>query len=219
PNQMLSLSTRPFTEREKDSLRKDLPSVYKKVERFVTAIVFGGIISAPAFSGLTEYHKVTLAAKWYLGITISLVIIAIAWWWAIWKTGVSAKAILNEIENGTAEAFYVKPLRVVERKDPEDFGPAYYFDVEYKGERKTLFLWGQYFYFTEEEQFPSSEFEYVRKSSDKDFIALNVLGSKIVPELELPPFAKEIWDKGYYHEDGQILDESIDEIIRENDRL
>lgn len=216
---MLSVSTRPFNEDEKIYLKKNLPSAYKKIERFVAVTAIGGIVAGPAFFGLTERYGVTLLAKWYLGIVISLAIIASAWWWAIWKTEYSAKAILNEIENGTAEVFYVKPFRIAEREDPEDFGPAYYFDVAYKGERKTLFLWGQYFYFTEDEEFPSSEFEYVRKSTDKSFISLNVFGRRMAPELKLPPFAKDVWDKGYYHEDGQILDKSIDEIIRKNNRV
>lgn len=77
---MLSLSTRPFNEEEKKYLKESLPSIYKKVERFVAAIVLGCMVSGPAFFGLTEYHKVTQPAKWYFGIVIRLAIIAIAWW-------------------------------------------------------------------------------------------------------------------------------------------
>ena len=65
-------------------------------------------------------------------------------------------------------------------------------EIEEHGERKTLFLWGQYLDELGEDKFPNSEFELIRKADTKEFINLKLMGKYLKPEKELPAFDKVV---------------------------
>lgn len=99
------------------------------------------------------------------------------------------------------------------RKDPEDFGIAFYFDVEHEGRQKALYLWGQYLDEMEGAGFPNTEFEIVRQPGSEQFMDFRTSGDYFKEERTLPAFEKEVWDSGAFPVNGQLIDRSIDGII------
>jgi len=119
---------------------------------------------------------------------------------------------MGEEKNVLAETLHVKTNRAIERGDIEDFGSSFYLDVEENGKRKTLFLWGQYLDELGKNKFPNSEFVLIREGNTKELINLKLLGKYFEPEKVLPAFEKKLWKSGKCHEDGQIINKTIDEI-------
>jgi hypothetical protein len=112
-----------------------------------------------------------------------------------------------------AEHVYVKTTRAIKREDLEDFGLAFYLEVFDNGQPKTLFLWGQYLEeLIHDKNFPNTEFEFLRKKGSDEFISFTTLGQYFEEEKSLPPFGKKTWESGVFPVNGQILDQTIDEI-------
>lgn len=119
------------------------------------------------------------------------------------------------MDNDLVEVFYVQTTRVAEQEEYEDLGPSYYIEVDYFGQTKTLYLWGQYLFDVDPEKFPSTSFEYVRKEHDKSPVLIKPLGKKLDPEMILPSIRGEQWQTGEYWNDGNVIDQSLDEIIQQ----
>jgi hypothetical protein len=76
-----------------------------------------------------------------------------------------------------------------------------------------LFLWGQYLdELIHDKNFPNTEFEFLRKKGSDEFISFKTLGQYFEEEKTLPPFDKKTWESGVFPLNGQILDQTIDQI-------
>lgn len=225
---MLTISVRSYSEEERADIRKQFPSRYKTIENFITALVMLGIFAVVPYTSINGKRGLLIfgqrgkpidTTRLILEMTGILIIIIMSACWALWRNRRKIAVLQHKMDTGLVEVFHVRTNRIVERKDPEDFGPAFYFEVDYKGDKKTLYLWGQYFYFMEPTEFPCTEFEYIRESVNKNFVSLRPFGKKLEPEMILPPFKKEHREHGQYHDDGDILDQRIDEIIQKKDSV
>jgi len=62
------------------------------------------------------------------------------------------------------------------------------------------------------EIFPNTEFEFLRKKGSDEFISFKTLGQYFEEEKTLPPFDKATWDNGTFPANGQMIDQTIDQI-------
>ena len=211
---MITKTIRPFTEAEKKQQIQQLPSVYKRFEGFVMKLIF--IVFALTIPLLVYDHFVPLSSQTQAVYCIAIVIIAIllTYWITIkWEGGFSNQAHISEINTAQAEHVHVKTTKAIKREDPEDFGVAFYLEVFDKGHPKTLFLWGQYLdELVYDKSFPNTEFEFVRKKGSDEFISFKPLGQYFEEEKTLPPFDKATWDNGTFPANGQMIDQTIDQI-------
>jgi hypothetical protein len=149
----------------------------------------------------------------YLIIMVVVALLLTFWITKKWQGGLSINKYISDINVGQAEVIHVTTTRAIKRKDAEDFGVAYYVEVLDNGQPKTLFLWGQYLDELEyDKTFPNTEFEFIRKKGSDEFIDFKALGQHFKEEKTLPPFDKATWDSGAYPVNGQILEQTIDEI-------
>lgn len=208
---MIISTKRKLTAKELKQLkRQKRGEIYSTIESSVLAYIF---ITSVLLLPLLYIDKHYPVPSWIQGIT-SIVILIIAFfityrifWNAPFFWYYPNEKSLAKVE---AEILYVKTTRAIMREDPEDFGPAFYFDIrEADSQPKVLFLWGQYLY---EESFPNTEFEIIRRSDTKQLINLITHGDYFEPERTLPPFSDEIFSQGTYPEDGTILDKNLDTI-------
>ena len=144
---------------------------------------------------------------------IVVVIVSFLITWQIKKrhgNGLSNNKVITAIQSQQLEEVVVNTDRAIKREDYEDFGIAYYIDVVHEGERKTLFMWGQYLDILE--NFPNTAFTFVRKPGNDEFIDFKITGQYFKEEKTLPAFGKEIWDSGNFPVNGQLLQQAIDTI-------
>jgi hypothetical protein len=202
------------TKDEKLRELKRLPSAYKRFENFVMKLIFIiPILLAPLLI-YGHYHFIAPSTQAvYSAIVVAISFILSLWWTKKYEGGFSNRKQITDIHSTQIEVVKVKTNRAIKREDPEDFGVAYYIDVNDSGERKTLYLWGQYLDELEDEKlFPNTEFEYVRKVGSDEFIDFKIAGQHFEAEKILPAFEKEIWKSGNYPINGQLLNQTIDTI-------
>ncbi|SKC88834.1 hypothetical protein [Ohtaekwangia koreensis] len=211
---MITITTRPFTDKEIKRQTKQLPSVYKRVEGFVMKFIF--IVLVLDIPLLVYDHFSPVASQTQAAYCIVMVVVALLltfWITKRWEGGLSINKYISNINSEQAEVIHVTTTRAIKREDAEDFGVAYYIDVLDKGVPKTLFLWGQYLDELEyDKRFPNTEFEIIRKKGSDEFIDFKTLGQYFKEEKTLPPFDKPVWDSGTFPVNGQILDQTIDQI-------
>ena len=212
---MISSTFRALTQNEKKQLLKQFPSLYTRFENFVLRILFVFIVLLVPLLIYDHYNPVASDTQ----KVYCIVVIVLATCITIWMTkklggGFSNSKEINNIQTVQVEVVRVQTTRAIRREDFEDFGIAYYVSVNDKSQQKTLFLWGQYLDILEyEKKFPNTDFEFVRQVGREEFIDFKTLGEYFVEEKTLPPFDKEVWKKGVYPVNGQLLDMSIDEIV------
>jgi hypothetical protein len=205
---------REFTQDEKGRQIKMLPSLYKRVENFVLKlVVFVIVLLAPLL--IYDHFKPVASDTQAIYCIVIFILAATITLWVTKKFegGFSNSKQIDKIQTGQVEVVKVQTTRAIKRQDFEDFGVAYYLDVVDNGQPKTLFLWGQYLDELEyEKTFPNTEFEFIRKVGSDEFIDFKTSGQYFIEEKILPAFDKEIWKSGLYPINGQVLDQSIDEI-------
>jgi hypothetical protein len=206
---VIRVTVRPLTGDEKKILNKRKPSLYKVVEEY--ALFFMGVYVILLIPLLIFYNYVPVSSELQLVICLVLFFLSA---YIIHRISKKNRGLNDKVfeSKSFAEVLHVKTNRAIEREDIEDFGSAFYLDVEDEGKRKTLFLWGQYLDELEENKFPNSEFELIRKADTKEFIDLKLMGKYFPAEKTLAPFDKQLWKSGQAHEDGQLIDRSIGEI-------
>lgn len=119
------------------------------------------------------------------------------------------KTLKKEIDFTDVEVVNIKSYRVFKRKDPEDFGTGYYFDLG----KQTIYLQGQYLdLLNHSSKFPNSDFEIIRTKREKILIDYKTKGEYLKPEKTLKSFTNEQYKSGDFHNDGQIIDLNIEEI-------
>lgn len=119
------------------------------------------------------------------------------------------KTLKKEIYYADAEVVNIKSYRVFKRKEFEDFGTGYYFDLG----RKTIYLQGQHLdLLNHSRKFPNSDFEIIRTKREKILIDYKTKGDYLKPEKTLKSFTKEQYKSGDFHNDGQIIVLNIEEI-------
>ncbi|MEO7990566.1 MAG: hypothetical protein ABI663_13555 [Chryseolinea sp.] len=211
---MITITTRPFTDEEIKRQTKQLPSVYKRFEGFVMKFIF--IVLALDIPLLAYDHFSPVASKIQAVYCIVMVVVALLltfWITKKWEGGLSINKYISDINSGQAEVIHVTTTRAIKREDAEDFGVAYYIDILDNGLPRTLFLWGQYLDELEHDKtFPNTEFEFIRKKGSDEFIDFKTLGQYFKEEKTLPPFNKPVWDSGTFPVNGQILEQTIDQI-------
>ena len=156
---------------------------------------------------IDKYFPITAASQ-LLGVSLVVILaVSILLYTARNYEGtVSRKQILAAINDGQAELLHVKTTRAVERVDPEDFGAAFYLEVEVDGTPKLLYLQGQYLdELAWKEAFPSTEFVLIRRADTREIINLQIEGQYLKPERVLPAFPKARWQAGAVPEDGSLL--------------
>ncbi len=211
---MITITTRPFTTAEKKQQIKQLPGVYQRFEGFVMKLIF---IAFVLIIPLLVYdHFTPVPSQIQAVYCIAIVIVALVLTFLItkkWEGGLSNQPHVSEINTGQAELVHVKTTRAIKREDPEDFGVAFYLEVFDNGQPKTLFLWGQYLdELIHDKNFPNTEFEFLRKKGSDEFISFTILGQYFEEEKSLPPFDKATWDNGTFPVNGQMIDQTFDEI-------
>lgn len=209
---MITITTRPFTEEEKRELLAQIPSASNAPQHVILMFLGLTMVSLIPFLLLDKLFDIPANVQIVLCL---LIVLGLAWYsyqkW--WKPNIDfgeKKKQETELKNTFAEVWRVKTNRAWEREDAEDFGPAFYLEVDEKQGAKTLFLSGQYLY---EQDFPNTEFELIKKAGTKEIIRLVALGKYFKPEKALPPFDKQTLKSGNHPYDGDLLDKSLDEII------
>ena len=208
---MITVTVRPLTKKEAESLKRRRPSLLHLIEEYFFFFI---IIYIPLLIPLLLIDKFVPIPS-YLQLIYCILIVPLT----VYIIRTIRRKYGNRNHNTTdnqselVETFHVKTKRAIEREDIEDFGSSFYLDVEQNGEAKTLFLWGQYIDELGEGKFPNSEFMLTRKDDSKEFIELKLLGKYFKPEKVLPAFDKKLWKSDKCHEDGQIINSPIDEIL------
>lgn len=209
---MLKITTRPYNNKEKDILRKQLPSLYSQIES--SFLLFMWIFVAFLIPLLVWDKLQDVSPQHELHWLVFIFPISIIVTFIVLKSRKNISKTTNEeVSNGIVEVLHVLTQRAIKRKDPEDFGIAYYIDVSFENKQKTLYLWGQYLDDLEYENlFPNTEFEIVIATSNKETIDIKLLGHFFEPEKNLEPFDSSVWKKGNYPLNGEVLDITIDNI-------
>jgi len=205
---MITFSTREISNEEKALLAKRSPSLYKRIEEYVMMFIGIMIVLLLPLLLIDKYVHVSAGAQ-----AVSCICMLVLTFFVIRyirrKYGVPAK---KRDEINLVEVIRVNTARAIKREDPEDFGTAYYLDVTHNGQKKVLYLWGQYLDELEENTFPNSSFEIAREKDSEEFINFQLLGHYFIEEKVLPPFDAEVWKNGNYPVNGQLLNICIDEI-------
>jgi hypothetical protein len=194
---------------------KKLPSLYKRLEGLVTATV---VVYLILFMALHVIYKKLGTEPAATQIIACLLVLANASALAVFicnkfVTPLSNAKKISAIKTGQVEIITIKTSRAIKRADFDDFGSAFYIDVTDKNRKKTLFLWGQYLDEGDcQNNFPNTEFEIIRQPGSDEFMSFRLLGQHFTEEKTLPPFDKKIWQTGAYPVNGDLLDQSIDEI-------
>lgn len=211
---MIKISTRPLSDVEKKQLKSQQPTVYKKVEDFMLKTIYIFLILLAPILVIDHFWQMpsTIEAITLIGILPLTLLFA----YKITQNhegGFSNKKNLDSINKGQAEIIHVQTSRAIKIEDYDDFGLAFYLEVQLNQEQKVLYLWGQYLdELVYEKRFPNTEFEIVREFESKQILDVKLMGKFFAPERILPPFDAQTWKSGKFPMDGDLLDRSMDEI-------
>jgi len=193
---------------------KSLPGIYKQFESFLLKWLFVSVVLLFPFLLLGHYFPIASRIQAvYCIVCVLLSVCIVTVWTKRYKGGLGNRKQVVAMNTAPVEIVKVKTNRAIKREDPEDYGIAFYLDVLENGQQKTLYLWGQYLDDLEyENQFPNTEFEFIRKPGSDEFIDFKVSGQYFNPERTLPPFEKAVWKSGNYPVNGQVLEQTLDSI-------
>jgi hypothetical protein len=212
---VITRTIRKPTEDETQGQIKRLPSVYKRFENFVLKLI--GVVFVLLAPLLIYDHFNPVPSDTQAIYCIAIVILALLivfWVTKKYEGGLTNSKQIDDIKSRQVEVVKVQTTRAIKREDFEDFGVAFYLAVVDKGQPKTLFLWGQYLDELEyEKTFPNTEFEFVRNVGSDEVIDFKTSGQYFTEEKVLPAFDKEVWKSGHYPVNGQLLEQSIDDIV------
>jgi hypothetical protein len=152
---MIATTIRPYSEAEKQQLIAQLPSRYKRFENFVMTLIFAlGALLLPflMFDKYFHFNSITQIIFCVVAIAISVIVSQRI------TSHKNKRDAIKSILAGQVEATHVKTSRAIERKDPEDFGVAFYLEVLDNSKAKVLYLQGQYLDEIEEGLFPATRF-------------------------------------------------------------
>jgi len=205
---------RPYTEQEKEKLIASLPSRWSTFESYVGRFTFVLVLLLMPLVVIDKYFPISANNQLLTLFTLALIALIIVRYTQKNYEGIrTRKQVLAAITNGRAEVFSVKTSRAVEREDPEDFGTAFYLEVQMAGEQKLLYLQGQYLdELAWEVTFPNTEFELIRRADTHELVEVRLNGQHFKPERTLPAFPKARWQSGNVPEDGELLDGRLDEL-------
>jgi len=207
---LITVTVRPFTKEEAELARRRRPSLFNLIEEYF--LFFFAIYIALLIPLLLIDRFISIPSIAQLAYVIFIFLPTIYAIRAIRRKYGKLNDRTTVKQTELVEALHVKTNRAIEREDIEDFGSSFYLDVEENGATKTLFLWGQYLDDLGEGKFPNTEFLLVRKADSKEFIELKLMGKHFKAEKILPAFDKKLWRSGKCHEDGQIINTTLDEI-------
>ncbi|MFT3823589.1 MAG: hypothetical protein QM731_06690 [Chitinophagaceae bacterium] len=211
---MIISTTRTITAGEKNVQVKKFPGIYQRFEGFVLKLMVIVMILLVPMLIYDHYNPVASNMQAIYCIVILILSVFIVNWLTNKYRGGFYNRQKEQEDETVVEVVSVKTNRAIRREDPEDYGVAYYIDVVENGQRKVLYLWGQYLDELEfEGLFPNTEFEFVRRSGSDEFLSFKTAGQPFRQEKTLPPFGKDVWKSGIYPVNGQLLDLSIDEIM------
>jgi len=209
--QMIQITQRPINDSEKKILLGQIPSRGERIEKATMAFIFILFV----FLGpllLIDRYWIDVSPRVELISLFPILTITTLLTYRLDKKMFDSKYIKADIEVGTVTVYNVTTDKVVKRKDPEDFGPSYYFDLGQGSEFKTLFLFGQYLMDFKRKTFPSTEFQVIKANSGQ-VIDVIPTGGYLKPVKTLKAYSKEDFKKGKVPDDGQLLSISIDEIV------
>lgn len=212
---MITSTIRKPTRDETQGQIKRLPGVYKRFENFVLKLIIVVLILLAPLLIYDHYNPVASQTQAiYCIVIIILAILIVFWITKKFEGGLTNSKQIDDINSKQVEVVKVQTTRAIKREDFDDFGVAFYLAVVDNGQPKTLFLWGQYLDELEyEKKFPNTEFEFIRNVGSDEFITFKTSGQYFVEEKILPAFDKEIWKSGRYPVNGQLLNQSIDDIV------
>lgn len=208
---MIKIEKRELTKEERRGLRNDkISSTIGEIEIFVMTNVMILFIGFIPLLVLRYFFVVPVEVEgWYI---LFLLISSVLYYLRL-RRGMRDENEKPLSEVGV-EIISVKTSRAIKRKDPEDFGVAFYLDViDKENEQRTLFLWGQYLDDLEyKREFPNTEFQIIRRDDTKRLMDIITRGEYFDPEKVLAPFDDELWAAGETPNNGDILQYSIDEV-------
>jgi hypothetical protein len=208
---MLTISTRPLTADEAESLKKAVGLRSLLGNLMITIVLFGAI---GTFGGLFCAWIVGLLLQWAaphqaVALLRNYLQLGLAVGGALFMVGSGTGTVLQmrrldreDQERGEAQILHVKDPIIVQQDVYNDEGPILYFDM---GEGKILFLWGQWLLDAEtygaavEElpedldvpehlnglpdpyAFPNSEFKITRMPRSGKVLRIEVLGTYLPP--------------------------------------
>ena len=208
---MIQITQRPINDSERKILLDKIPTKGQRVENatmsflFILFVFLGPLL-------LIDKYWFDVPSNVELIVLFPILTIVTLLTYRMDKQMFDSKYIKSDIEFGTVTIYYIKTDKVIRRKDPEDFGPSYYFDLGHGSEFKTLFLFGQYLLDFKSKTFPSTEFQVIKANSGQ---VINIIpsGEYLKPIKTLKAYSKADFKKGEVPDDGQLLSISIDEIV------
>jgi hypothetical protein len=211
---MIKRITRPYNNKEKELIQSQKPSITKTIEEhfFLYLIVLFAFLIP--FLIVNNFLKLSSVFE----LIVCVIILILSVFITIWAKDTIRKKYGNnnnsyDTENCFVEVIEVHTTRAVKRKDSEDFGIAFYLEVLDNNTQKTLFLWGQYLDILEdEEKFPNSHFEIIKRMDTNEIIDLIVKGDYFKPEKTLKAFSESEWKSESCPYDGEILEQKLDAI-------
>lgn len=207
---MITITRRHPSGTELELLKKQRPGIYTRIAHFSLLVIAFLIPQLLLLLIYGKFHPVSSIAQALWSLTIIAVAVTLA---ILFTKKINSTVGYPGKNCHEVEVFQVQTGRAVCREDYEDFGIAYYIAVTHNGQPKTLYLWGQYLYDFDDHTFPNTVFEYTRYAGNDTFISFTTTGQYLAPESTLPPFDKKVWDSGNFPINGQLLDQSIDEIL------
>lgn len=207
---MIEITQRPLKESERIILIRQIPDKWKYIADDVLLFV---VILFVLISPLLLFDK-----YWFdvppvieLIVLVPLLVIAFVVTYRRTKKMHDSRTVKDDVEAGIVIGYHVKTNRVIKRKNSDDLGPCYYFDLGSDSQFKTLFLFGQYLMDYKKASFPCSEFQIVKSKSG---LAIDIVtsGQPLKPVRRLSAFTQEDFISGKVYEDGQLLTIPIDEI-------
>lgn len=212
---MLKISQRPLNAQEKKAIKSQhFSDLVGKIELIIGSMMVCILIFLLPFLTFDKYYPVSSKIESIVLIFI-LVIAAIITGIIYWKfQKVHNFHLQKKLKEIQAEIWHIKTSRAIKREDPEDLGVGFYIDIINGNKRKSsLFLWGQYMDMLEyDKKFPNTEFKIIRRSDTQQILDIEVFGQYFKPERTIPFFSDEDWRNGNNHEDGEILEMSIEQI-------
>lgn len=211
---MLKVSQRPYTEEEKERLVARRPTAYQRFESFTMLLIFIEIAFLSPLLIIGKYYPITSKHEAYSSLAITLLSIYTSYKLFIKLEGKNnLSAFLEDINKKQVAVIHVKTTRAIERKDPEDFGAAFYIDIQNQSNCNTLYIQSQYLdELNFDKKFPNTEFVLTLDAESKEILNIETIGQFFEPEKLLAAFDKDTWQSGNHPYSGDFLEETIDEI-------